>query len=285
MAEEVTRYLSPKNGDKYLDLTAGLGGHAKRISEKLGSQGRMILVDRDEEAIEFLLDTFKGDKRVTIEQSDFYSASKHLLEQGLKFDCLLADLGMSSMQLDQPDRGFSFKSPGLLDMRFDRNQSLRADEVVNKYTRKKLAQILISFAELTNNQAYKLADWIISNRPIRETARLSDVIRKSPPSQRVRDIETRVFQAIRIEVNQELELLKKSLPIWKELLAKDGRLAVISFHSLEDVAVKQFFMEYGHGGYDTELKILTSKPITPSNHELVYNPRSHSAKLRAASRK
>ncbi|MCA9332928.1 16S rRNA (cytosine(1402)-N(4))-methyltransferase RsmH [Candidatus Saccharibacteria bacterium] len=282
LIEEVLHYLNPKNGDSYLDLTAGYGGHASRILEQTKALEKAILVDRDQTAVKYLNTKLKGVDRIV--NSDFFSISDQLKKSGSKFDMILADLGVSSLHLDSASRGFSIMQDGPLDMRMDQTQLLTAQVVVNEYSEEQLIHILRTFGEEPN--AKKIAKTIINNRPIDSTLKLAKVVAnvtKSSIKGRSRiHPATLTFQAIRMEVNDEIHLLKESLPIWFDLLAADGRIVVISFHSLEDRVVKQVLNEYSGERYDATLKIQTRKPVVCSPEELVINPRARSAKLRAA---
>ena len=281
LPKEVIELLAPASGESYLDLTAGYGGHASDVLRLIGKEGNAILVDRDINSINYLKKKFAVDKQVEFIQSDFYSASKELVSQNKKFDCMLADLGVSSPHLDNPDRGFSFMNSGPLDMRMDDSSELTAAKVVNTYNQDILANLLFKYGELRNSR--RLAQIIVQNRPFKTTNELTSVI----PGQykaRMRTL-AQVFQALRIEVNDELGQLERSLDLWHKLLSPGGRLAVISFHSLEDRIVKQYFSEHGGDDMVSELKILNKKPIIAGPDEIVHNPRARSAKLRVLQRK
>lgn len=280
MLEEVITYLDPKKGEKYLDLTAGYGGHAEVVLDKTRAPKKAVLIDRDLSAVNHLENRFEGEG-IKIWHSDFLTASKKLAEENQNFDCILADLGVSSPHLNVASRGFSIQTDGPLDMRMDQNQELTADYVVNNYSQKDLEELIKRYGE--EPKSAQIASLIVYNRPIKTTQELAKVISKVWPAKSRLHPATRTFQAIRIAVNDELELLRQSLPIWiNDLLAPGGRLVVISFHSLEDRLVKQAFQEAGGDRYDAVLKILTKHPVTGENSELVFNPRARSAKLRAA---
>jgi 16S rRNA (cytosine1402-N4)-methyltransferase len=276
--EEVLRYLDPKAGESYLDLTAGYGGHAKGILAKTGSAKQMTLVDRDAKAVNQLQKLF-GDQ-ATILQTDFGAASEQLLEQGKTFDLILADLGVSSPHLDNASRGFSLKADGPLDMRMDQSKGMTAADIVNTYSEDKLTAILQQYGE--EPKARQIAQKLVANRPTRTTMQLAALVKTVWPGHSHVHPATRTFQALRIAVNDELNQLERSLPVWVDLLKPGGRLAVISFHSLEDRIVKRFLLERAGNRYDAELTLLTKTPVTASANELVSNPRSRSAKLRAA---
>jgi 16S rRNA (cytosine1402-N4)-methyltransferase len=279
---QVLAYLNPKEGEKYLDLTAGYGGHAEAIMERtLGKPHKSTLVDRDQNAIAYLRHKFTGDSAEIIHK-DFLSASRNLLAEGRQFDIILADLGVSSPHLDESSRGFSLRVSGPLDMRMDERQSLTAEEIVNSYTEAELRRIIQTYGE--EPRATKIARLLVENRPFATTTHLAEVVARAWPGHSRTHPATRTFQALRIAVNDELELLKQSLPIWINLLAPGGRIAVISFHSLEDRLVKQAFQEAAGNRYDAVLTLLTKQPVTADVSELVFNPRARSAKLRAAAK-
>lgn len=283
LAQEVLDYLKPAKGDRYLDLTAGYGGHASLVLDMIGDNGSMTLVDRDEEAIKHLRKKFGSDPRVEIVHNDFWNASRELISEGRRYDMVLADLGVSSPHLDNPDRGFSFAKEGPLDMRMDKSQPVTAEEVVNTYDTGRLAELLRKYGEVKN--AHKIASLLVENRPYKTTTELAKKIVQFPGRRKRLHPATKIFQALRIAVNQEIELLEKSLDLWIELLAPHGRIGVISFHSLEDRLVKQAFKDYGGNRYDARLHIVTKKAVTAGKNEVVFNPRARSAKLRVAQRK
>jgi 16S rRNA (cytosine1402-N4)-methyltransferase len=194
---------------------------------------------------------------------------------------ILADLGVSSPHLNEASRGFSIKADGPLDMRMDQSQTLTAGQVVNTYSAANLEDILKRYGE--EPKAKQIASLIVNNRPITTTHQLAAIVAKAWPGYSKVHPATRTFQALRIAVNDELELLRLSLPIWMDdLLAPGGRIAIISFHSLEDRIVKHAFAEKAGDRYDAALRLLTKKPVTGDEDEIVSNPRARSAKLRAA---
>lgn len=280
---EVIDLLKPEKGDSYLDLTAGYGGHAAAIKELLGEDGSMTLVDRDREAVKALRKAFAKDQNVEIIHNDFLAASQALHESGKKYDVILADLGVSSQHLNNPERGFSFSRTGPIDMRMDQEQEFTAEEIVNKFSIDEISEILIKYGEI--KRAGKLAEHIVKGRPYEDTSQLSKQIARFVGKRKKTDPSTLTFQAFRIAVNNELDQLERSLPLWLEILKPGGRLGVISFHSLEDRIVKRFFKDHGGERYDARLHILTSKPVMGSMKEVVFNPRARSAKLRVAQRK
>jgi 16S rRNA (cytosine1402-N4)-methyltransferase len=279
LAQEVLKYLDPKAGDTYLDLTAGYGGHAALVLERTGNAAGTVLVDRDENAIAALSERFAG-QPVCMLHSDFFGASQSLMQAGEQFDLILADLGVSSPHLNEGMRGFAINASGPLDMRMDQRQELTADTIVNTYSVDQLADILERYGE--EPKARQIARLIVRHRPLHTTAELAEVIARAWQGKSRVHPATRSFQALRIAVNDELRLLEQSLPLWVELLAPGGRLVVISFHSLEDRLVKQALHDAGGNRYDAVVRELIRRPVTATPHELVSNPRARSAKLRAA---
>jgi 16S rRNA (cytosine1402-N4)-methyltransferase len=284
MLREVTEVLAPQPGQSYLDLTAGYGGHSSAVLDLTKAPQAAVLVDRDEQAVEALSGQFKS-AGVQVVRSDFLSALKELNEKGSKFDLILADLGVSSPHLEDAQRGFAFSLPGPLDMRMDIDQELNAERLVNRLPEAELADILARYGE--EPKARSIARAIVSSRPLSDTGQLAAIIAKTAGFKARRaktHPATKSFQALRIAVNDELAQLEQGLPLAVNLLAPGGRMAVISFHSLEDRIVKQFLAEKAGNRYDSELQLLTKRPITASQHELVSNPRARSAKLRAAAK-
>ena len=282
LLKQVLQYLDPQSGQTYLDLTGGYGGHASSVLEQTGNPEGSVLVDRDQNAISELEKRFAG-QGIGLIHADFLTASEQLKEQGKQFDLILADLGVSSPHLNQASRGFSIKADGPLDMRMDQSQSLTAEKVVNTYSADELADLLKRYGE--EPKARRIASLIVEHRPITTTSELANIVAKAWPGHSKVHPATRTFQALRIAVNDELELLRKALPVWMDdLLAPGGRIAIISFHSLEDRIVKQALAEKAGDRYDAPLRLLTKKPVTGDDDELVSNPRARSAKLRAASK-
>jgi len=277
LPDAVLTYLDPKEGESYLDLTAGYGGHASLVLERTHNLRGATLVDRDTNAVARLTERFKD---VEILHSDFLGASRHLAQSGRKYDLILADLGVSSPHLDNAIRGFSLAQDGPLDMRMDPGQELTAERIVNGYSEDQLIRILDEYGEEPKARAAARA--IIAARPLTSTTQLAQVVAKVWPGHSKVHPATRTFQAIRIAVNDELGQLEQSLALWVSLLNPGGRLAIISFQSLEDRLVKKFFQDRAGDRYDSELHLLTKRPIVAESTELVHNPRSRSAKLRAA---
>lgn len=280
LLEPVLQLLHPSQGESYLDLTAGYGGHAKRVLEKTGNDSGAVLVDRDEYAIRQLSPL--SDKGVTVLRSDFLSAAEDLVREKRQFDMILVDLGVSSPQLDKSERGFSFTHVGPLDMRMDNRQEISAATVVNEWPLAELTRIIYEYGEEPYKQARIIAEAIVTARPLQSTAQLAQVVLDSTRGRRKKiHPATRTFQAIRIAVNDELGQIERMLPLIPQLLTKGGRVAVISFHSLEDRLVKRFFKDQSEAGFEAELSVITNKPVDGSLAD-VHNPRARSAKLRAA---
>lgn len=275
--------LDPKSGESYLDLTAGYGGHAREVLKRTENFKESVLVDRDGYAIQHLSE-FET-KGVRLMHTDFESAAKQLVEEGKTFDVILIDLGVSSPQLDQGERGFSFSHTGPLDMRMDRRQALSAHDLIQGTSQVELTKIIHDYGEEPYMNAKRIAELIIANRPFASTEALASLVaenhrgkwRKTHPA-------TRTFQSLRIAVNDELGQIERTLPLLPKLLTKQGRVGVISFHSLEDRLVKRYFKDQYELGLEAELAPVTKKPI-PGATEDVHNPRARSAKLRVAVKK
>lgn len=280
LMDQVLQYLQPQPKEKYLDLTAGYGGHAGVIRSYTHGWP-VTLVDRDQMAIGQLRERFT-DAGAEIIHQDFLTASQQLVLAGKQYDMILADLGVSSPHLNIASRGFSIQHNGPLDMRMDQSQSLTAHQIVNHYDKADLIRIIQEYGE--EPRARRIAEAIIRDRPITTTAQLAKTIASQYFGRSKTHPATKTFQGLRIAVNDELRLLKEALPLWVTLLKPGGRLAVISFHSLEDRIVKQFFTERSGDRYDVELKLLTKRPAVADKYELVSNPRARSAKLRAVAK-
>ena len=280
LLNDVVRLLNPKDGESYLDLTAGYGGHAGAIVERTHNYRGMTLVDRDEFA-QANLAAFVS-KGAELIHADFVSAARRLIAAGKQFDMILIDLGVSSPQLDRAERGFSFSHSGPLDMRMDRRQALTAEQVVNTYSQGELERIIRDYGEERPNITRRYAAAIIKARPLATTEDLTSAVLRAHVGRRQRTHPaTRTFQAIRIFVNDELEQVRAIMPLLPELLSQGGRVGVISFHSLEDRIVKRYFAEQAKNGYEAELRIITKHPVDGAIRD-VHNPRSRSAKLRVA---
>ena len=279
LLEQTLAYLSPQEGNSYLDLTAGYGGHAGAVLELTKNPKQTVLVDRDQNAVDELKKKFSGSS-VKIMHNDFFTASKLLVEENMRFDVILADLGVSSPHFDTASRGFAIALDGPLDMRMDQRQSLTAKDIVNTYSESDLRDLLRVYGE--EPRAARVANAIVHARPITTTKQLATIVMSALPRGSKIHPATRTFQGLRIATNDELGLLSQSLPLWFDLLNPGGRIAVISFHSLEDRIVKRVFSELGGNTYDATIQLLTKRPAVADHTELVFNPRARSAKLRAA---
>jgi len=293
LTKEILNYLNLKKGGVYIDCTLGGGGHSKAILEKIYPQGSLIGIDQDIEAIE----TAKEELRSYIDKTKLVKGNFKNLEgilSDLKIETvsgIVFDLGVSSHQLKKKERGFSFKEDSYLDMRMDLTQEFKADILINSYPEKDLAEIFEKYGE--ERFSKRIARLIIAERKretITTTKQLADLVIRSLPRTKKRHTwrihpATRIFQAIRIEVNQELKALEKGLDQAIRALENEGRICVISYHSLEDRIVKHLFKKVEREGKDQGnygLKIITKKPIGPASEEVRENPKARSAKLRAA---
>ncbi|HUC96673.1 MAG TPA: 16S rRNA (cytosine(1402)-N(4))-methyltransferase RsmH [Candidatus Saccharimonadales bacterium] len=283
LLEATLGLLHPRKDENYLDLTAGYGGHANRILGITGNYTESVLVDRDDYAIKRLKSL--SDKGVRLLHTDFVAAAKQLTKEGQNFNIVLVDLGVSSPQLDQFERGFSFTNSGPLDMRMDRRQARSANTLVNTASVEELTHIIANYGEEPIGSAKTIANAIVVNRPLSKTKELADLI-KNVYRGRWKKIHpaTRTFQALRIAVNDELRQIEDLLPLLPDLLKPGGRVGIISFHSLEDRLVKRYLKEQFDAGFEAELLPLTKKPIAGSTDD-VYNPRARSSKLRVAVKK
>jgi 16S rRNA (cytosine1402-N4)-methyltransferase len=283
LLEATLETLQPAEGESYLDLTAGYGGHARAFLERTKNYSQSVLVDRDDYAIAHLTDL--SDKGVRLMHTDFVSAAKQLIQESKRFDIVLVDLGVSSPQLDQSNRGFSFTNSGPLDMRMDRRLAQSAETLVNSASTSELTRIITEYGEVPLGEAKAIVTAIVDARPLKTTEELANLIKtthrgkwkKTHPA-------TRTFQALRIAVNDELRLVEDLLSHLPDLLNPGGRVGIISFHSLEDRLVKQYFKAQFEAGYEAELQTLTKKPILGATHD-VHNPRARSSTFRAAVKK
>lgn len=292
LLDSVVAALQPSVGQAYLDGTAGFGGHAAAMLDGIGETGRAVLVDRDERAQAALRERFAQDRRVELRRASFAEAAAQLVEEGATFNTILLDLGVSSPQFDEGERGFSFRAEAPLDMRMDQTQDVTAADIVNRWSASQLEHILSAYGE--EFKARTVAQAIVDNRPFTTTTELAAVVRRAAYHTKDIDPATKTFQALRIAVNRELEQLAEALPLMVELLVPGGRMAVISFHSLEDRIVKRFFEEEEKAcicppkqpictcGHVPALVKITKRPVTADASELAINPRSRSAKLRVA---
>ena len=280
LMEEVLQWLQIKPDGIYVDATLGAGGHSAAIAQRLTS-GRLISLDQDERALELARENLMPWKdRVTLVKSPFSRIAEVAQELGiLRVDGVLADLGVSSMQLDQAARGFSFREAGPLDMRMDAATDLTADEIVNRWSEKEIADLL--YREADEHDSRRIAKAIVRARPLRDTAHLATTVagaRKQWGRQRLHPA-TKTFLALRIAVNREMEELGQFLSRTPATITPGGRWVVLSYHSREDRLVKHAFQE---GQRDGTLRVLTRHVIPPGEKELQNNPRSRSAKLRCA---
>lgn len=281
--------LNIKPDGVYVDVTYGGGGHSKAILENLGKNGKLIAFDQDEDAINNVID----DERFVFVRSNFRYLKNFLKYHNIeKVDGILADLGVSFHHFDESERGFSFRFEGALDMRMNKQSPKKATTVINSYSEEKLADVFYFFGEL--HQARKIASTIVKHRndkPIETTQELVEILKPFFSRQKEKKDMARVFQALRIEVNSEMKALEELLAQSIEVLNKQGRLVVLTYHSLEDRMVKNF-MRSGNiegkiekdffGNVVSPLKAINNKVITASEEEVQRNPRSRSAKLRVA---
>ncbi|MFA5871973.1 MAG: 16S rRNA (cytosine(1402)-N(4))-methyltransferase RsmH [Parcubacteria group bacterium] len=302
---EVIENLKLKKGDVAVDGTLGAGGHSTEILKKIVPGGKLIAIDWDEKPIQAFqkrvgeLDIPISKRELILVNGNYADIENILRGLGLKsVNALFLDLGFSSDQIDDPKRGFSFRKDGPLDMRYSKYSGISAADVVNKYPERGLEEIFRQYGE--EKKAKRVAQLIVSARRARKIESTQDLVRviaEAFPAKHGNPkmhFATKVFQALRMEVNQEIPNLKKFLNYAPRILASEGRLAVISFHSIEDRIVKQFFQREAKKcicpdnflrcgcNHQKQLKIVTRKPITPANHEISANPRSRSAKLRVA---
>ena len=288
LLKEAIEYLQVRAGSTILDCTLGLAGHAAEIVKRLGPAGKLIGFDRDPEALALAkekLDQVRaelGSQAPTMELiSEAFSAAPLHVASGT-VDGMLADIGVSSLQLDEASRGFSFMADGLLDMRMDTRRGPTAAQVVNEASERELADLIYEYGE--ERRSRRIARAIVRGRPVTTTGQLARIVAAAAPAMKQDRIHpaTRTFQALRIHVNRELDEIKALMEAAPKLLKPSGRVAVISFHSLEDRIVKDSLREGAHQGIWT---VLTRKPVTASEEEIERNPRSRSAKLRAAEKK
>jgi 16S rRNA (cytosine1402-N4)-methyltransferase len=285
LLEEALEYLNVRPGGVIVDATLGLAGHSTAIAKRLGGKGRLICFDRDPEAMasaKVRLEAVKaelGDEMPELALiAKAFSEAASEIEPG-SLDGLLADFGVSSLQLDEAHRGFSFRTDGPLDMRMDRRSGETAEQVVNQEDENELADLIYEFGE--ERRSRRIARAIVRARPITTTAELAQIVSAAAPSMKGDKIHpaTRTFQALRIRVNNELGEIQSLLKSAGSLLKPGGRLVLISFHSLEDRLVKDVFREAGQAKV---MKVLTKKPVVAVEQEQLRNPRSRSAKMRAA---
>jgi len=285
LSQSVIRYLNVREGGTYVDCTLGLAGHASQICRLLGPDGTLIGFDRDPKALELAgqrLEALKAElgermPKVTLIGEAFSQIAEHVTPGSL--DGMLADFGVSSMQIDEPERGFSFQTDGPLDMRQDTRQGVTAAQVVNELDESDLANLIYEYGE--ERRSRRIARAIVRARPVTTTGQLARIVAGSAPALKSDRIHpaTRTFQALRIHVNRELDEIRKLLEVAPGLLKPSGRIVVISFHSLEDRIAKDAMRDGAAKGIWT---VLTRKPEVADEGETDRNPRARSAKLRAA---
>jgi 16S rRNA (cytosine1402-N4)-methyltransferase len=287
LLQDAIQFLNVRAGGVIADCTLGLAGHAAEIARRLGPQGRLIGFDRDPEALALAksrLDQVVEElgsqaPQVELIGEAFSSISNHV--QAASLDGILADFGVSSLQLDEARRGFSFMADGPLDMRQDTRSGQTAAQVVNEANERELADLIYEYGD--ERRSRRIARAIVRGRPVTTTGQLSRIVASAAPAMKQDKIHpaTRTFQALRIYVNRELDEIRTLMEAAPKLLKPSGRLVVISFHSLEDRIAKDILREYAHKGI---VELLTKKPVTAGEEETNSNPRSRSAKMRAAER-
>ena len=291
LAEAIEALNIDPNG-KYIDCTFGRGGHSQEILNKLNTQGRLLAIDQDAQAIEYGKKKFSDESRIILMQSNFSNITQVAKQHNFDSDVqgILFDLGVSSPQLDNAERGFSFMHDGPLDMRMNTSQGVSASEWLQRVDATDLARILKEFGQ--ERFSKRIANAIVEHReeiPIKTTKQLADLVMKViGQSREQKHPATRTFQAIRLYINKELESLAEALEACLSLLANSGRLITITFHSLEDQIVKNLLQTYSHSNLPRKLPVTDErkqklnricKPIKPSDNEIANNPRSRSAKL------
>ena len=298
LEESLTNLIDNYSGN-YLDVTAGFGGHSSGILDIISHEGRLISSDRDQDSINYLNNRFSENPNINIIKSNFSQICQALKKENIefKFDGIIADLGMSSFQLDNSERGFSFMRNGKLDMRMDQQQNLIAKDWINTATENEIANVIWRFGEESSSR--KIAKEIVKKRKkklIETTEELAEIItdvKKNTAYKNKKHPATKTFQGIRIFINNELEELKLFLDNSLELLNPKGRLCIISFHSLEDRIVKRFFRDNSRidpnlaklpNMQDTSMLKVIAKKIKPTESEIIHNPRARSAVLRVAER-
>ena len=294
----VEKYSQLKKGDTVVDCTLGLGGHSEMFLKMIGKRGMLVAFDQDEDNYNYALNRLSKNKNKNLILKNFVHLQHEIEERGINnIKLVFFDLGLASTQVDDPTRGFSFMHDGPLDMRFDKRHPITAAMLLKMLSERKLAEIFKEYGEERYSKKY--ARIIKRNLPIETTKELADLIEKYAPKnfkRKKRKIHpaTKIFQALRIEVNQELEVLKSALHQAISILDSGGRLIVISYHSLEDRIVKNIIRDATKEcicppevlvcscNHVPQLKIITKKPIVPDEEEIVRNPRSRSAKMRVA---
>jgi len=299
LKSEVEQYLNLKDGEIVVDATLGLGGHARGILNRIGEKGKLIAFEQDERNLEVARERLRDyENQITYIHDNFRYLKTRITGEGFEaVDKALFDLGLSSVHVDQADRGFSFNNDGPLDMRFDPQGSLTAADVLNTYSREDLAKIFFEYGE--EKEGHRAARKIVERRDeknFERTVEFAEFLEKILRQKRYKKSSkshpaTKIFQALRIEVNQELDVLREAIEQIVDLLKVGGRVAIISYHSLEDRIVKKFFKELErpkaigeeaiYSNFSEPIfKSITKKPVIPSDTEIGENPRSRSAKLR-----
>lgn len=285
LLDEVLALLDPQPGERVLDATVGCAGHAVRLAERIGPEGTLVGIDRDDVALARAAESLKSAAPcVCLRHANFTELEGELDECGMpEVDVALFDLGMSSLQVDDPERGFSFRKDGPLDMRFDRTEPITAARLVNESSEEELAEIFSRLGE--ERSARRIAREIVRRRErerIRRTTELADLVERAKRGRRGRiHPATRVFQALRMAVNREVECLEKALVAAFGRLASGGRMGVIAFHSIDERKVKNLFRLWKREGRAT---LVTKRPVRPGGEEIARNPRSRSARLRVLRR-
>ncbi|MCY3639124.1 MAG: 16S rRNA (cytosine(1402)-N(4))-methyltransferase RsmH [Chloroflexi bacterium] len=297
MVDEVLAALQVKVDGKYIDCTAGEGGHSLAILQAATPAPRVLSIEIDGEALETAAERTRGyGDNSTIRQANYSEVAQVAAETGfMNADGLLLDLGLSSLQLDKGERGFSFRHEAPLDMRFDKSQGITADTIVNRYDEQELADIIYRYGE--ERRSRRIARTIVRSRPVRTTTQLADIVLSAVGRQRGRiNPATRTFQAIRIAVNDELGNVQRGLDAAVDTLGVAGRLVVITYHSIEDRIVKNAIRHMASNcicppsvpqcacGKEPTVRIINRRVIRPSNEEVRANPRSRSARIRIAER-
>lgn len=291
LPNEALEQLRPRLGDWIIDATLGLAGHSELILQKIGPTGLLIGIDQDEQSLKLAKERLKKFPNVVYVHDNFENL-KEIAEEVFRFkkethgiQGILFDLGFSSLHVDQGDRGFSFQKNGPLDMRLDQRIPITAAEILNQWPLKTLTNLFKTYGEEPHSQL--IAQAIVRQRkvaPLAGTVELADLVRRTVWGPTRIHPATRIFQALRIVVNHEMEALEKGLEEAIHLVSPGGRIAVIAFHSLEDRIVKNIFRTYAHREEPPTLSLVTKKIILPTEEEMQQNPRSRSAKLRAAQR-
>ena len=295
MLEEAVAALAPKNGEAVVDATFGGGGHTRRILEELAPEGRVVGIDRDPHALERAQELLLRDRRFTLISGAYDEVLWMMAEKGERVDAILFDLGLSSFQIDEPERGFSYVREGPLDMRMDPRSGMSAAEFLNAVEVEELTRVLSEYGDVPRGQARRVAREVLRRRPLQTTTDLYEAVRAAVGwAERGGNPAKRVFQAVRVRINDELGGLERALAATERILMPGGRLVVITFHSGEDRLVKRFISEReGRCVCPPDLPVCMcgAKPVfrrgavrRPSEEEVQENPRSASARLRTAIR-